>query len=148
MHVFESSCRVLSLQLVKRTFNTFKGLFRLRLTTFISRAVQISHRAVQLLQSRTYLLTFVPAEHATVTFKRFNWAPNFHGWLVYPVKILGLNSRSHVIDQLLYRRPGLNWVIRHIHGLHRSLSTSSMARMLLCPQSRSADTQAKCGYES
>jgi hypothetical protein len=43
MHVFESRFRVLGLQLVKSTFNTFKGLCRLRLIAFIRGTVQISY---------------------------------------------------------------------------------------------------------
>ena len=57
--------------------------------------------------------------------------PNFHARLVYPVKVFRLNSRFHVFDHLLYRGPCFDGIF-----------------VLLCPQRRSADTQAECCDES
>ena len=105
MHVFECIFRVLSLQLIKSTFYGFQGLFGIRLVAFISCAVQIGYRTVQLLQSSAHVLTFVSAQHAAVLLQGFDRGPDFHGRIVYSVKVLGLNRRFHVFYQLLDAGP-------------------------------------------
>ena len=102
LDLLESGLRVEGFQLVKSRFDTFKSRFRFSLITFISRTVQIGYCTVQLLQSRTDLLAFFSTQtHAAVLLECLDRGPDFHGRVMYAMKILRLNGCFHVFDQLL-----------------------------------------------